>query len=578
MPEEQPNRDTLFLGGPLAGVAKSPAGAAFEPGSRVGDYEIVKTIGVGGMGQVYQVRNIISDRIEAMKVLLPSLTQNQGLAERFTREIKVQAAMHHPNIAGLHTAFHFNNQLVMVMEYVEGVPLDERLRQAPIPLPECLHCIGQVLRALSYAHQHGVIHRDIKPSNIMLVPDGSVKLMDFGIANVAKDPKLTGTGVTVGSPYYMSPEQIQGLTPDARADIYSLGITLYEVVTGRRPINGDSEYSIMSAHLTSIPTPPIVLDHTLPAALSEIILMAIAKQPEQRFQTADAFLNALESVRAGFATSVPHLATDSSSVTRLASVAAAPSPSMPAAARPSQASAPKSHRGLYMALGAVAAIVVLAVAGLEAPKYFRTSAREQAPVPVAAPAPTPQPAPAPAPQASPAPAVASEPSPVPAPVAATQEAKPVGVPPARVEPTPVHKVAPPSTDRAAPRSAPVSQSAPAPSPQQQALPPAPAPSPQQQALPPAPSVSSVDLQKLEDRLAHLSSRMSSLDHSLQRLEQSQNASGLGMRSDFVQSRDMMHSFMGQAEAALRNQDIAAATRYLDRAEIQVDRLAKALNQ
>ena len=564
MPGDQSEIETAILGGTAAPAAGSPGlKPGFEPGTRVGDYEILNAIGAGGMGEVYRVRNVISDRIEAMKVLLPSITQQADLAERFTREIKVQGTMQHPNIAVLHTAFHFNGQLVMIIEYLDGVTLDEKLRQGPIPLADCLNYVIQVLRALSYAHGRGVTHRDIKPSNIMVMPDGVVKLMDFGIANVAKDPKLTGTGITVGSPYYMSPEQIRGELPDPRSDIYSLGITLYEMETGRRPINGDSQFSIMSAHLNDVPTPPIALDHTLPEALNEITLLSIAKQPERRFQTADAFLNALESVRGSLGNAA---ATGTVSAMKAAPQLVAIPPPPPAMPTPSE---PKSHRGLYMALGAIAAIIVLAVAGIEGPKYFRTSARDQAATPVERPRPvtvTPQAVPA-TPATS-----ASEPAAVPTAVPPAVPPAPDPATPPRLE-APIQEHRPREVQRSAAQTqSPMREAAPVPAPVQQApaTPPPPAPG--------TPNVSSADLQKLEDRLAHLSSRMSSLDHSLQRMEQSQNASGLGMRSDYIQSRDMMHSFAGQADAALRNQDIPAATRYLDRAEIQVDKLAKALNQ
>ncbi|MGI8741721.1 MAG: serine/threonine protein kinase [Bryobacteraceae bacterium] len=521
--------DTASMGGVTQACGASPS-PGFEPGARVGEYEIVAAIGAGGMGEVYRVRNVISDRTEAMKVLLPSLTKEPDLAERFMREIKVQAALNHPNIASLHTAFHYNNQIVMVMEFVEGLPLDQRLAKGPIPLPDCLAWVTQVLRALSYAHERGVIHRDIKPSNIMLMPDGSVKLMDFGIAQVASDPKLTGTGVTVGSPYYMSPEQIRGGTPDARSDIYSLGITLYELVTGRRPIQGDSEFSIKSAHLNDVPTPPIALDHTLPPELNEIILMSIAKLPERRFQTANAFLNALESVRAKLdghaaASAAPYVA---------------PAVTMPAVER-----VPKSHRALYMALGAIAAVIVLAVLGLEGPKWFRTSAhQEPAVVTTAEPVPVPLPA-APATPPSASPMVEASPQVVPAQTHARPQQLPRQPPPAQPLPEP-------------PAAAPAAPAAPA--------------------VPSAPVISAADLQKVEDRMSQITARMNSLDRSLQRLEQNQNASGLGMRSDWAQARDMMHSFFNQAESALRNQDPAAAMRFLDRAETQVDKLAKALNQ
>src|SRR5512140_1687777 len=141
-----------------------------EIGSTVADYQIVAILGAGGMGQVYKVRNVISDRVEAMKVLLPDLANQPELAERFLREIKVQASLVHPNIAGLHTAVRVENQLLMLMEFVEGVTLDEKLKAGPLPPAEAVDYIMQVLAALDYAHGHGVVHRDIKPSNMMLTP------------------------------------------------------------------------------------------------------------------------------------------------------------------------------------------------------------------------------------------------------------------------------------------------------------------------------------------------------------------------------------------------------------------------
>ncbi len=268
-------------------------------GDRIGDYEIVGVLGAGGMGKVYKVRNVISDRVEAMKVLLPDLASVPELADRFMREIKVLAGLEHPNIAALRTAQRVDNQLIMVMELVEGVTLQDRLEQGRLPVPEALEYSAQVLSALSYAHARGVIHRDIKPANMMVTAGGTVKLMDFGIAKAAGDRKLTMTGTTLGSLYYMSPEQIRGGELDARSDLYSFGMSLYEIVTGARPFHGDSDFSLMSAHLQAEPVPPIDVDPQLPAALNEIILLSIAKDPAKRFQSADAFRSALGSVSGG---------------------------------------------------------------------------------------------------------------------------------------------------------------------------------------------------------------------------------------------------------------------------------------
>lgn len=193
----------------------------FGIGQRVGDYEIVSMLGAGGMGQVYRVRNVISDRTEAMKVLLPDLAAEPDLAARFTSEIRMLASFDHPNIAQLHTALQVDNQLVMVMEFVEGLTLAQRAEQGAIPQTDLVNYLQQVLSALSYAHGRGVVHRDIKPANVMVTLAGTAKLMDFGIARSSVESDLTRPGTSLGSLAYMSPEQARGGTVDARSDIYS---------------------------------------------------------------------------------------------------------------------------------------------------------------------------------------------------------------------------------------------------------------------------------------------------------------------------------------------------------------------
>ena len=268
----------------------------FNVGQHVGDYEILSILGMGGMGKVYKVRNVISDRVEAMKILLPDLTGNQSLADRFLREIRLLATLDHPNIAVLRTALTYENQLAMIMEFVEGETLANRAARAPLSTADAVNYSDQVLSALSYAHKQNIIHRDIKPANMMLTPQGVVKLMDFGIARSSTDGSLTTTGTTLGSLNYMPPEQVRGESADARSDIYSFGVSLYEMLTGKLPFQGDSQYSLMTAHLNQIPAEPITLRGDLPAGLNEIIMMAIAKDPANRFQTADAFRAALSSV------------------------------------------------------------------------------------------------------------------------------------------------------------------------------------------------------------------------------------------------------------------------------------------
>ena len=333
-------------------------------GERVGDYEIVEILGAGGMGQVYKVRNILSERIEAMKILLPNMGSNPELGDRFLREIKVQAALDHPHIARLYTAQQIGDRLLMFMEFVDGDSIDKLLKQGSLNLEAALRCASEVLDALSYAHGRGVVHRDIKPGNIMRNSAGVTKLMDFGIARMQADRRLTQTGGTVGSLYYMSPEQINGAEPDPRSDLYSLGVTLYEMVTGRKPFQGDSDYSIMAGHLEQAPAAPIEVVPGIPGDLNDIILLAIAKDPQQRFQSADAFRKALSSISAG---STPP-----------AAVAAAPAEPPPLPIAAVAASQPRSRRGLYMMLGSIATLAVLAVAIWQGPKYLHVHAGEAA--------------------------------------------------------------------------------------------------------------------------------------------------------------------------------------------------------
>jgi len=263
-----------------------------EVGQTVGDYEILSLLGRGGMGKVFKVRNLISDRIEAMKVLLPDTEGAPEVAERFAREIKLVATLEHPNIALLRTALRVGSQVLMIMEYVEGNSL-EQLQSQKLDCKQAVQFMVQVLSALSYAHRRGVVHRDVKPSNILVRADDSVKLTDFGIASRAGDLKLTGAGMALGSLYYMSPEQVKALPFDARSDIYSAGVTLYEIVTGRRPIQGDSLHAIMTAHLQETPVPPIQLAPKISPELSSIIEHSLEKAPENRFQTAEDFRTAL---------------------------------------------------------------------------------------------------------------------------------------------------------------------------------------------------------------------------------------------------------------------------------------------
>ena len=256
---------------------------AFEPGQQIGDYEVVAKLGAGGLGVVYEVRHLISQRHEAMKILLPDQMGTPEMVERFRREVQTLATLSHPNIAALHTAFYHDNQLAMIMELIHGETLCTRRHRGDITLPRLLEFATQVLQALIYAHRLGVVHRDIKPANIMIDENGMVKLLDFGIALTDHSAELTQTGYMLGSLNYMSPEQVSGSKATAQSDLYSVGVTLYELLTGVLPIIGTTNYEIMVGHMQRVPIPPHQIAPQVPIAISDAIMRALAKDPAHRF-------------------------------------------------------------------------------------------------------------------------------------------------------------------------------------------------------------------------------------------------------------------------------------------------------
>jgi serine/threonine-protein kinase len=271
---------------------------AIQIGDILGDYQVTGVLGRGGMGKVFRVRNLLTEREEAMKVVLAGLEEDRAFMDRFLREIKVHASLQHPNIAALYSAQRIGERLVMLLELVEGVSLEEKLRPEGMPAAESAHYISQALAALDFAHRHGVIHRDIKPANILIGAGGMVKLTDFGIARSTSAARLTGAGLAVGTLAYMSPEQITAGEADARSDIYSLGLTYYEMVTGRRPIHGDTEHALMTAQINVVPTEPSLVNPQVTAAISSVIMRALAKNAAHRFQSAQEFRSAVESAAA----------------------------------------------------------------------------------------------------------------------------------------------------------------------------------------------------------------------------------------------------------------------------------------
>jgi eukaryotic-like serine/threonine-protein kinase len=536
-----------------------------EINQRLGDYEILGMLGAGGMGRVYRVRHVISDRIEAMKILLPDLAGRQDLADRFLREIKLVASLNHPNIATLCTALTIDNQLVMVMEFVDGVTLSQKLEAGPIRIPDALGYLDQGLAALGYAHSKGIIHRDIKPANMMLTPAGVVKLMDFGIAHADTQRALTQTGTTLGSIDYMSPEQIMGQATDARSDLYSVGVSCYEMVTGQRPFRASSDFELMAAHVKEMPKNPIEIQPWMPARLSEIIMKTIAKAPEDRFQKAEDLREALRSVNVtpvpggktmmeppvltmveGQAISVVKgrsativeshpshqptmLVANARDERRMTEVATTPVYTPPPVALAVRDK--KKNTAIYVVCGAVVAVAAAAV-----PIYRMSHTADDTKPKVVAPAPE---------------KVVTTP-PAPTPPATHPSAK---VPPAALKAQMPTAVPPQRPNIMANGTAVVVLNG--------------AQTPEQ---PKMTAEQKSKLDELEPQIDQLNNRASAVNNSLNTMQHSMQKDGLALRGDIVSRQMSMNTNLGKAKQAFAQQDPDRASRYAALTETDVKQL------
>lgn len=269
-----------------------------EPFERAGRYQLLKVLGKGAMGVVYLAHDPQIGRKVAVKTIRPKEgARPSEVAEsraRFLREAQAAGKLLHPNIVTIFDVFEDHDTMFIAMEYVEGILLDHFcMRGQLLPLERALSLVCQGLSALDYAHRHGIVHRDVKPCNLMVVDGESLKVMDFGLAKEA-DAHLTQTGTVIGTPHYMSPEQIQGKMLDGRTDLFSMGVVLYELVTGERPFQGEALSTIIYKILNEAPAEPRSLNPDLPLALSRVVQKALSKNPEERFLTGQAFIHALQ--------------------------------------------------------------------------------------------------------------------------------------------------------------------------------------------------------------------------------------------------------------------------------------------
>lgn len=268
-------------------------------GEKIGHFLIQSEIGRGGMGTIYFAVDTMLNREVALKAIHPQLADNQQLMDRFKIEAMTQARMNHPHIVTIFSFNKIDDQYIIAMEYVEGKSLKELLQaRKRLELGEAIAIITQVAEGLAYAHAHNVIHRDIKPANILLSKDNKVKISDFGIAKIFGAEGLTKTGMMMGTPWYTPPEQIMGKSIDFRADLYSLGVTFYELLTSRVPFDSEtnSEFQIQKAHLETPPPRPSIYNPQIGVKLENIILQALQKKVEKRFQSAGEMIAELKKI------------------------------------------------------------------------------------------------------------------------------------------------------------------------------------------------------------------------------------------------------------------------------------------
>ncbi|MGN0632123.1 MAG: Stk1 family PASTA domain-containing Ser/Thr kinase [Ruminococcus sp.] len=263
-----------------------------------GRYEITEQIGEGGMAEVYKAHDVLDNKEVAVKILRKQFSGNEEFQRRFRNESKAIAVLSHPNIVKVYDMCFSEKVQYIVMEYIDGITLKDYIdSERVLNWKDAVHFIIQILRALQTAHNRGIVHRDIKPQNIMLLTDGTIKVMDFGIAKFAREESMTATDQAIGTVHYISPEQARGDVTDEKSDIYSVGVMFYEMLTGQKPFDTDNPISIAVMHMQNVARRPRDINPNIPSGLEEIIMHAMEKDAEVRYQTATDMIRDIEAFK-----------------------------------------------------------------------------------------------------------------------------------------------------------------------------------------------------------------------------------------------------------------------------------------
>jgi serine/threonine-protein kinase len=485
-------------------------------GTVVGNYRITGKLGEGGMGAVYRAVDTMIQREVAIKALRPEIAAQPDVLERFRSEAVLLAKLNHPAVAQLYAFFSETGQFYMVMEYVAGDTFERVIqKQGAIDWQKALAYLIQILDGISHAHSNGILHRDLKPANVMLTPGGKIKLMDFGIAQALGGARMTRQGRIIGTLEYLAPERIQGKPADARSDLYSVGVMLFEMLSGRLPFQSDSEYELLQAHIQQ-PVPPLgSLGVKVPTEVEAIMRKALEKDPANRYSDAEDFASAVAAL-------LPVRRTESKPIPLPfpPPVGAQPLPAQPVAPQPVSAAPQKLTSKPMFWIGSAAGLSVLA-GGI-----FFAAVRQPSPAKIAdngQPAIyTPPPTPAPL-VVNTTPVVIEPPKPAPA--------RPAPETPAPKQPRPAPADAPRTAPPPSPTPAPVQQApAPAPTPvPNNPVEPAPEPAPppvQQRPLPIQPQPSGI-VRLSDARTIYISGSQGILDSYLR--EEIQRQLGVRLR-------------------------------------------------